>query len=197
MVPFLLRSSCAQRFAWISHVLTRSFTFLICSFSVCKGVFIQTYAHRINCIEYHQPFSSGIIFPYRGLSNFRVLSIVSTGGTSTKTAPPRNYIFDDRCSVTSRWSNRRIVDIPTLQETHDPETNGWELRYNVFQMGNRQHKYPKNTLLKIEKLLGFPCMLLIQKNVTGNPPPMDQLANPFSRRPWPSSNNWRSKSPRP
>ncbi len=139
MVPFLLRSSCAQRFAWISHVLTRSFTFLICSFSVCKGFFIQTYAHRINYIEYHQPFSSGIIFPYWGLSNFRVLSIVSTGGTSTKTAPPRNYIFDDRCSVTSRWSNRRIVGIPTLQETHDPE-NQW--------MGNRQHKYPKNTLLK-------------------------------------------------
>lgn len=26
------------------------------------------------------------------------------------------------------------------QETHDPETNGWELRYKMFEMGHRQQK---------------------------------------------------------
>ena len=43
------------------------------------------------------------------------VGIVSFGVTSTETAPPRDSIFVDRCSVTSRWSNRRIVDIPQLR----------------------------------------------------------------------------------
>ena len=62
---FLLRSSCAQRFAWISHVLTCLLTFLISSFSVGKGFLIRRYVHRMNCIKYHQLLLQGWIFLLR------------------------------------------------------------------------------------------------------------------------------------
>ena len=209
---FLLRSSCAQRFAWISHVLTCLLTFLISSFSVGKGFLIRRYVHRMNCIKYHQLLLQGWIFLLRMVPfpcsqyccNWCHLNRNSSAMELHLRWQVQRHVTmvkqADR-SYTAAEGGNTLPSRPKRQTTQKPMDGSYAIR--CFKCGTDNKETLQNALLKssfsFKKIASRMKQFFSLRNSTWFTlnPPMDQLANPLSRRPWPSSNNCRSKSPRP